>query len=130
MRYFGTHRRHPARFGLLFLVMVVVLTLLVMSLWNTLFPALFGFKSLSFWNALGLLVLCRILFGGMGVGPLMFKMARDNRQLHERWLRMSDEEKQAFFQARQWGHGRNCRRCGPDAPEDSESSESREHTGQ
>jgi hypothetical protein len=38
----------------------------VMSLWNWLLPALFGWKSIGFWQALGLLALCRILFGGLG----------------------------------------------------------------
>lgn len=118
MRNFSHHRRSPAKFGLMFLAVVIALTLLVMSLWNALIPALFGLKSLSFWNALGLLVLCRVLFGGMGMGPLMFRMSRDHRQLHERWMRMSDEEKQAFAQARhhRWGH----RGCGPHMRDDRE----------
>jgi hypothetical protein len=34
-------------------------------LWNWLLPPLFGWKELSFWQALGMLMLCRILFGGM-----------------------------------------------------------------
>lgn len=38
----------------------------VQLLWNWLMPALFGWKELSFWQALGLLALCRILFGGVG----------------------------------------------------------------
>ena len=39
---------------------------LVMHLWNWLLPALFGWHPIGFWQALGLLVLCRILFGGFG----------------------------------------------------------------
>ena len=39
---------------------------LVQLLWNWLLPALFGFPELSFWQALGMLALCRILFGGWG----------------------------------------------------------------
>ena len=38
---------------------------IVMSLWNWLLPALFGWRMITFWQALGLLVLCRILFGGV-----------------------------------------------------------------
>ena len=38
----------------------------VMHLWNWLLPPLFGLKTLGFWQALGLLLLCRILFGGLG----------------------------------------------------------------
>jgi hypothetical protein len=39
---------------------------LVMLLWNWLVPSIFGWSQVSFWQALGLLALCRILFGGMG----------------------------------------------------------------
>ena len=41
---------------------------LVMQLWNWLMPAIFGLPSLTFWQAVGLLALSRILFGGMGLG--------------------------------------------------------------
>ena len=37
---------------------------IVMSLWNWLLPALFGWRMITFWQALGMLILCRILFGG------------------------------------------------------------------
>jgi hypothetical protein len=39
---------------------------LTMSLWNWLVPALFNGPTLSFYQALGLLLLCKILFGGWG----------------------------------------------------------------
>ena len=49
---------------------IVVFTVLfgevVMHLWNWLAPALFGWRQVTFWQALGLLLLCRILFGGLG----------------------------------------------------------------
>src|SRR6266852_5394737 len=38
----------------------------VMQLWNWLLPPLFGWRQVTFWQALGLLALCRILFGGSG----------------------------------------------------------------
>ena len=38
----------------------------VQLLWNWLVPPIFGWSSITFWQALGLLVLCRILFGGRG----------------------------------------------------------------
>ena len=38
----------------------------VMYLWNWLMPTLFGLSPVTFWQAFGLLALCRILFGGMG----------------------------------------------------------------
>lgn len=36
----------------------------VMRLWNWLLPPLFGWRQITFWQALGLLMLRRILFGG------------------------------------------------------------------
>ena len=39
---------------------------IVKLLWNALLPPLFGWPVVSFWQALGLLALCRILFGGVG----------------------------------------------------------------
>lgn len=39
---------------------------IVMRLWNWLAPALFGWRHVTFWEALGLLILCRILFGNFG----------------------------------------------------------------
>lgn len=40
----------------------------VRLLWNWLLPPLFGWHTLTFWQAIGLLVLCRILFGNFGSG--------------------------------------------------------------
>ena len=38
----------------------------VLQLWNWLLPPLFGWRQITFWQALGLLALCRVLFGGFG----------------------------------------------------------------
>jgi len=107
MRDFDRHQ-HPRghRFGhhrmakplLLGVVLFAALGLLVMSLWNALLPELTGVKSIGFWQALGLLVLCRILFGGLGFHPGMFGMAR--RRMHERWMQMTPEQREAFMQQR------------------------------
>jgi hypothetical protein len=39
---------------------------IVRLLWNWLVPSLFGLPAVTFWQALGVLALCRILFGGHG----------------------------------------------------------------
>lgn len=39
----------------------------VMQLWNWLLPTLFGWPQVTFWQALGILALSRILFGGFGL---------------------------------------------------------------
>lgn len=40
----------------------------LMLLWNALVPGLFGWPHLAYWQALGILILARILFGGFGRG--------------------------------------------------------------
>lgn len=39
---------------------------IVKQLWNWLLPPIFGWREITFWQALGMLLLCRILFGGFG----------------------------------------------------------------
>src|SRR5438445_8583248 len=48
------------------LVFIVIGGEIVLHLWNWLLPPLFGWRQITFWQALGLLTLCRILFGGLG----------------------------------------------------------------
>ncbi len=41
---------------------------LVMLLWNWLMPNLFGLKPITYWQAFGILILAKLLFGGLGHG--------------------------------------------------------------
>lgn len=54
---------------------------IVRLLWNWLLPLLFGWRQITFWQGLGLLALCRILFGGFGGhrGPGFRRRRRDHR---------------------------------------------------
>jgi hypothetical protein len=79
----------------------------VMHLWNWLLPALFGWHQINFWQGLGLLALCRILFGGFrlhGPGRSNFR-----RRMRERCGpgRMTPEERERFRQGIRegWGFG-------------------------
>ena len=36
--------------------------------WNAVLPPVFGWREISLWQGLGLLVLCRMLFGGLNSG--------------------------------------------------------------
>ena len=53
---------------LAFLAFILVGGIVVQWLWNWLLPDLLGLRRVTFWEALGLLALCRILFGGFGKG--------------------------------------------------------------
>jgi hypothetical protein len=68
----------------------------VRHLWNWLLPALFGWPLITFWQALGLLALCRILFGGFGGGG--FHRSNFRRRMAERWERMTPEEREGLRQ--------------------------------
>jgi hypothetical protein len=80
---------------------VLVISYVVMSLWNWLMPPLFGWTAIGFWQALGLLVLSRILFGGWRGRPGMHWRGR----MAERWAQMTPEEREKFREGMQ-------RRCG------------------
>ena len=72
----------------------------VMRLWNWLLPPIFGWRQLTFWQALGLLALCRILFGGLGHGGHGPK-----RRWGGRCKNMTPEEREKFRHAMAEGYG-------------------------
>ncbi|MEW6320350.1 MAG: hypothetical protein AB1635_04605 [Acidobacteriota bacterium] len=49
-----------------FAMFIVIGGFVVRWLWNWLVPDLFGVRAVTFWEALGLLLLSRIMFGGFG----------------------------------------------------------------
>ena len=68
----------------------------VQHLWNWLLPELFGWRQITFWQALGLLALCRILFGGFGGhGGHRFS---SRRRMGEHWEKLTPEEREKFRQ--------------------------------
>jgi hypothetical protein len=90
-RHIGRPRRWWLRVLIGVPVLVTLVGWIVASLWNWLMPALFGLPAISFWQALGLLVLTRILFGGF-VRP----MRLHRHGMRARWERMTPEERDAF----------------------------------
>src|SRR5215510_1854082 len=94
---------------------------IVMHLWNWLLPGLFGWKQITFWQALALLVLCRILFGGFhghAAGRTNWRRRmreRMEQRMVERWEQMTPEERERMRQ-RMTGF------CGPTRSEPKEGS--------
>lgn len=76
----------------------------VMVLWNCLLPEILNVSTITFWQAMGLFVLCKLLFGfgrggGRGCGP--FGGGRGHWMRHkmeERLAGMSPEEREQFKQ--------------------------------
>jgi len=89
-----------ALFGVLFLT---VFTFVVMRLWNWLTPAMFGWHVITFWQALGILVLSKILFGGFRGGP--HRGWNWRHRMMERWEQMTPEEREKFRESMRGGCG-------------------------
>jgi len=94
-------------FGVAF---VMLFSFIVMSIWNAILPAVLGVKIITFWQALGILVLSKILFSGFGG----FHHKREHfknrfrQKMLDRWEKMTPEEKQKFKaemknRCRNWG---------------------------
>lgn len=59
---------------------------IVKQLWNWLMPSIFGLRQLTFWEAAGMLALCRILFGGIAGRGMAGSNARHRTgEHHERF---------------------------------------------
>jgi hypothetical protein len=77
---------------------------IVMGLWNLLMPVIFGWHTINFWQAVGLLILSKVLFGGFR-GPGFWWRGR----MRERWAAMTPEERERFREGMR-------RRCGAPEP--------------
>ena len=92
-----------AKFALLAVVFVSVAGAVAMWLWNALVPDIFGASEITWVQALGLLVLARLLLGGRGHGGL-----GGRRRWRGHWERklanMSPEERERWKAER----GRYC----------------------
>ncbi len=90
-----------------FIAASLLLGVIVMALWNALIPAIFNGPVISFWQAVGLLVLSHILLRGWG--PWRhgngWRRERWKRRFEEKLAAMTPEEREKF--KAEWNH-----RCG------------------
>lgn len=98
-----TARSHKRKLLFLFLIpaLLLVMAAIVQFLWNAILPAIAHAGVISYWQALGLLALCRILFGGFGFGGHKPPFGRTS-PMKQKWLEMNDEEKQKFREEWKW----------------------------
>lgn len=86
----------------------------VMLLWNYTLAEITPVQRINFWQAMALLLLCRILFGGFRFGGPKNRGGippQQVQQWREKWTHMSDEERERFKSA--WK-----KRCSPPPPSD------------
>jgi len=92
-----------------FLIIFAGLVWAVSALWNWLMPSIFGLHAISYWQALGLMALSWILFGGLrGCGAGRGSWRYDMRR---RWGRMTPAEREEFVK------GLNSRWARTESPE-------------
>jgi hypothetical protein len=88
------------------LVTCAVFGVVVMFLWNALMPRIFALPFLNYWQAAGLLILARLLFGGLGGlghGRLMRAGGNDRlfhhgNKFREKWMNMSADERKEIIE--------------------------------
>jgi len=103
---YGMERRvnRGAIFIPIFIGGVFLFTLIVMLLWNAVLPAVLGVKAISYWQAMGIFALSKVLFGfNSGWGG---KRQQWKQKMEAKWANMSPEDRENF--KTEW---RN--RCGP-----------------
>lgn len=109
-------KRKRLFFELPFIIIAAVFLLgfVVMLLWNFIFPAALHAERITYWQAVALFVLCRILFFGFRRWHSDHKpnMWRGNPQWRQKWMNMNDEERAKFRE--EWK-----KRCGPQRKEQS-----------
>lgn len=82
-----------------FVGMAALVTWILMLLWNWLMPIIFDLTTITFWQALGLLVMSKLLFGGFGGGKRGGSCNGSNNhrgwkhKFKHKWANMSVEDK-------------------------------------
>lgn len=82
----------------------------VMFLWNAILPEVVHAGRLNFWQALGLLVLCRLLFGNFKKGGENNRFKQRAMAMRSKWQNMNEEERVRFKEEYKrrcsggWGH--------------------------
>ena len=105
-----------AAFLVVMLAVFAALSFVVMSLWNSLAPPLFRGPQIEYWQAVGLLLLSRILFGGLrGRG---WNGHWRERMWRERWANLTPEERERLREKMETrcGHHRGGSAAGTTAP--------------
>lgn len=101
-----TRWKKPYLIPVFIIAAVLAFGAVVMFLWNAIVPDLTGWGRLTYLNAIGLLVLCKILFGGFRGGGPPWKHRMMGMQARKHWEGLSEEERSKLKE--EWS-----KRCGP-----------------
>jgi len=87
---------HFLKYILFVVAGIGIFSYVVMFLWNWILVSSAGWNPITFWQAMGLLLLSRILFGHWGRGESKWKKHQWKHKMKEKWDSMSQEEKDKF----------------------------------
>src|SRR5690606_31110464 len=77
-------------------VFLTLTSFVVMQLWNHLLPEILNVSSITFWQAMGIFILCKILFGFGKGGPMRGGPPWMRGRMAERLKHMTPEERERF----------------------------------
>jgi len=98
--------------GLLFAAFIaLIFAILVKLLWNGIMPAVFDLRTISFWQAFCIILLAKLIFGGVGPRHSFYHPGRSyyhskDRRYLSRWIhngyRFEDDELNAISRRKKW----------------------------
>jgi hypothetical protein len=80
----------------MFIIAVFLFSAIVMGLWNAILPEVIAVKTISLWQAMGILLLSKILFGGFRGGWRSGEGKARWMQMQQKLASMTPEEKEKF----------------------------------
>jgi len=89
-------RKKKLLFIPLFIAAIFLFGAIVMGLWNAILPAVLGVKVINLWQALGILLLSKILFGGFHGGWRGRHGKARWVEMQQKLASMTPEEKEKF----------------------------------
>ncbi|WP_312790301.1 hypothetical protein [Sphingobacterium sp.] len=104
-------RQRKGKFAFMFVAIIVgvfLLVALLQYLWNTLIVDIFNLKAITYWQALGLFVLSRILFGRGFGKPGGGRFRKDVPRQMEKGEDLSEEERERLRDEWRRRFGRRC----------------------
>lgn len=94
----GFIARKVAKILIVVIVAILLFGFVVMTLWNAILPSVIHVGTITFGQALGILLLSKILFGGFHGGWRGGRRHQWNEKMREKWEHMTQDQRVQFKQ--------------------------------
>lgn len=97
--------------GVAFVAIAIMVIAVVMLLWNAIIPQVIGWSAITYWQAAGIFILARILFGKFGRPGNCRKCCSKKKeykqgQIQEKLQNMSPQERREYIRSQMAKHKR------------------------